>query len=117
MNLFPAEVKEEKGKTVLVSGGVTLSLSPEKAGAAGKTGEARMLVGIRPEHLSVHNADGTGALDGEVKVLEPLGREDLLHVQTPVGNILALTSEKRFKPEQRVRLSFDEEELHCFPMS
>ena len=116
MNLFPAEVKEEKGKTVLVSGGVILRLSREKTPAAGKPGQARVLVGIRPEHLSVHKEEGRGVLGGEVKILEPLGREDLLHVQTPVGKILALTSEKGFTPEQRVRLSFDEEKLHCFPI-
>lgn len=73
-----------------------------------------MLVGIRPEHLSVQERVGPGFLEGVVKVVEPLGREDLLHIETPFGELVALNSQEEFKAGQKVSLFFEGDRVHFF---
>jgi multiple sugar transport system ATP-binding protein len=114
MNLFPAEVKWENGKAALACGGVTLGVPAEAARLLEKMGRGQVLVGIRPEHLSVQREAGKGNLEGVVKVVEPMGREDLLHIETPVGELLALNSKERLKASQKVRLSFEGDRVHFF---
>lgn len=49
-----------------------------------------------------------------MKVVEPMGREDLLHLETPVGKLLALNSKERFKVNRKVRVFLEFERLHFF---
>ena len=114
MNLFPAEMRWEKGKAALASGAVTFSLPVEKARGMEQTGRGRLLVGIRPEHLRVRGSTGEGLLEGVVKVVEPLGREDLLHIETPFGELLALNSREKFQVGQPVSLFVEEGRVHFF---
>jgi multiple sugar transport system ATP-binding protein len=114
MNLFRAEIKLESGKAAFASGGVSFSLPVEKKKVMEKVGQGQMLVGIRPEHLSVQQRAGEGMLEGVVKVVEPLGREDLLHIETPFGEFLALNSQGNFKTGQKVGLFFEKDRVHFF---
>ncbi len=114
MNLFPAEIKWEGGKAALTSGGVTFSLPVEKAKGMKEIRRGPVLVGIRPEHLSVQERVGPGFLEGVVKVVEPLGREDLLHIETPFGELVALNSQEEFKAGQKVSLFFEGDRVHFF---
>jgi len=63
----------------------------------------------------VHKKEQEGTLDGVVKILEPMGREDLLHIETSLGEMLALSAEKAFRAGQRVGLSFEHDKLHVLP--
>jgi multiple sugar transport system ATP-binding protein len=114
MNLFRAEIKLESGKAAFASGGVSFSLPVEKKKVMEEVGQGQMLVGIRPEHLSVQPRAGEGTLEGVVKVVEPLGREDLLHIETPFGEFLALNSQRDFKAGQKVGLFFEKDRVHFF---
>jgi multiple sugar transport system ATP-binding protein len=114
MNLFPADVKWENEKAALVSGDVRLSVPDEKTRELEKMKRGRILVGVRPEHLSVQGEGDNGILEGVVKVVEPMGREDLLHLATPFGELLALNSQETYKAGRKVRLSFEGERLHFF---
>ena len=49
-----------------------------------------------------------------MKVVEPMGREDLLHLEMPVGKLLALNSKERFKVNRKVRVFLEFERLHFF---
>jgi len=76
----------------------------------------RVLVGIRPEHLAVRREGERGLLEGVVKVVEPLGREDLLRVDTAFGELAALSSEGRFEADQKVWLSIEAQRIHFFEL-
>lgn len=52
--------------------------SPEHAGERGA-----VIVGIRPEDVSIGNTDTGATLPGQVRALEPLGHETILHVEIP----------------------------------
>jgi multiple sugar transport system ATP-binding protein len=114
MNLFHAEIKWENGKATLASGGTRFSLPVEKERVIEKIRRGEVLVGIRPEHLHVQASRGEGILEGVVKVVEPLGREDLLHIETPFGEFLALNSREEFKAGQKVALFFEKDRVHFF---
>ncbi|WP_088241743.1 ABC transporter ATP-binding protein [Calothrix rhizosoleniae] len=45
-------------------------------------------LGIRPEHITITNADDSPALSAEVKVVEPLGRETLIRVGLLNSNVI-----------------------------
>ena len=114
MNLFRAEIKWENGEAALVSRDVSFSLQIEKEEMMKKIGGGQVLVGIRPEHVSVQGREGKGLLGGVVKIVEPLGREDLLHIETPFGEFLALSSQGKFKADQKVGLSLERDRVHLF---
>jgi multiple sugar transport system ATP-binding protein len=112
MNLFPADVVEEEGEISALFGGVRLRV-PEGKKRAFR--EPRVLLGIRPEHVSLRpEAAGSGPLPGLVQTVEPLGRENLYHVSTECGDLLVLGSEQRVDVGQRVHLSLDANRLHFF---
>jgi multiple sugar transport system ATP-binding protein len=117
MNLFPGDVTEQQGRIAIVCGGVTLRMNVGEREILKRVRNSRVLVGIRPEHITLRSAAGEeGALSGVVKAVEPLGREDLYHLSTECGEFLALSSEETFGVEQRVFMSFDGHRLHFFPL-
>ncbi|HTN63284.1 MAG TPA: TOBE domain-containing protein, partial [Devosia sp.] len=90
MNFITGRVKAENGKPVFVSNaGSRLPVTAEAAAAAG---EAEVVYGIRPEHLSVAAA-GTG-IAASVAVLEPTGSETMVIARLEGEQIVALLRER-----------------------
>ncbi len=109
MNLYEGELAPD-GKAVRV-GSQALSLPDQLCSertALHAFKDRRLLVGIRPEHLSDAAASGSkgsvngAALVGEVKLVEALGSELMVHFQTDAG---------RVHSEDAAAASEDEEEL------
>jgi ABC-type sugar transport system ATPase subunit len=77
MNFFPAELGARNGAVVARAEGIEVELTRAQV----PRGEARQAtMGIRPEHLAiVPPADGN--VTGEIYVLEPMGREQIVDVQ------------------------------------
>jgi multiple sugar transport system ATP-binding protein len=59
-------------------GGESLPLPRRLAEAARKRDAAEIIVGIRPEHVTVHDATGEG-IPGEVVLVESLGADSYVH--------------------------------------
>jgi multiple sugar transport system ATP-binding protein len=59
-------------------GGESLPLPRRLAEAAGKRSATEIIVGIRPEHVTVNDADGEG-IPGEVVLVESLGADSYVH--------------------------------------
>jgi multiple sugar transport system ATP-binding protein len=85
---------------------------PEAATPAGMTGE--VLLGIRPEHVSLTSEEKELILSGEVKTVEPLGREFLLHVAAGGGEMRVLAGASPPERGKQVRLALDPRKLHFF---
>ncbi|HEV8534822.1 MAG TPA: ABC transporter ATP-binding protein [Candidatus Limnocylindria bacterium] len=81
MNFFTAELGARNGSTVARAEGIDVELAqrPKTDGAKQAT------VGIRPEHLQVV-APGEGNANGEIYVVEPMGREQIVSVK--VGELV-----------------------------
>jgi len=84
----------------------------EEAVPAGLDG--KVLLGIRPEHVSLTQEERGLILTGEVRTVEPLGREFLLHVGAGGGEVRVLVAESPPERGNKVRLALHPGKLHFF---
>ena len=111
MNFLDIEFAQDNGALQLRSESLELDLSPEFAAAAAAA-DGAVTFGIRPEDISL---DDNGPVSGEVFVVEPLGRDDLLDIIVGTQHFLLLADPKRkSRAGDRVRLSFDMTRAHFF---
>ncbi len=90
-----------------------LKLAPERGESAGRVGKARL--GIRPEDIAVVNGDEDFNVSGEVFIVEPLGRDDMLDILVGDTHLYALSEpEKRLRPGDQVHLRFDPASVQFF---
>ena len=111
MNLLEVELVQDNGALQLRSDALQLTLPPEFAeGAAPHQGS--LTFGIRPEDIGLEDETG---ISGEVLVVEPLGRDDLLDVIVGVQHFLVLADPKlKLRAGDRVHLRLDMARAHFF---
>ncbi len=114
MNLIPARVKEKDSQITLAFGDATVVLPRQKAEQAKQLKKQQVLMGIRPEHVTLRSEASGQTLSGTVTAIEPMGREVLLHISTKCCHILVLTPKKDLKTDERVFVCFDPNRVHLF---
>jgi ABC-type sugar transport system ATPase subunit len=77
MNILAMAVDSEKGR--FVADGQAIPIP--QAWRAAVSRHAKVLVGIRPEHLRIEPAAAEGSLAAEVEMVEVLGDEAVVHLQ------------------------------------
>ncbi len=112
MNFVPAEIDRSDGAAVLRVGDASLSLDGRDAAVA--AGPATL--GIRPEHL-VMAGDGEPDFDARIEIVEKLGAESLIYLQTgftadPVT--MRVSPEYQVRPGDRVPVHIDRSKMHLF---
>ena len=70
----------------------TLDLGARPAGHSGK-----LLLGVRPEDIRIADA-GEPGLAGRIRLVEALGAEYYVHVETATGELIARVMDKRLRP-------------------
>lgn len=109
MNFLKVEVTREDGEYRARAEGIDLLVPAERGEKAAKRGE--VIMGIRPEDVSI--ADG--GTQGEIYVVEPLGRDDLVDVRIGDLEIHVLANPALgSKMGQRTSLKFDTKEVQFF---
>ncbi|MFC9436953.1 ABC transporter ATP-binding protein [Nocardia sp. NPDC057030] len=110
MNLFPGIVTERDGGLFLVADGIDVELAIP-AGDFGGTVE--VIAGIRPEQLRL---DATAAdIRGEVRMVENLGSEELIHFTTGAHTLCARASRPAgVQPDDSIGLRADPAHIHFF---
>ncbi len=113
MNMFEVEVAEESGQFVARRDGIAVPVDRER-GAKAAAHDGSLLLGVRPEDVRFA-ADG---VLGEVVAVEPLGREDLIDVETN-GELIRLLTAPEVRPSlgDRVTLELDPQTLQFFEPS
>ncbi|HXH43726.1 MAG TPA: sn-glycerol-3-phosphate ABC transporter ATP-binding protein UgpC [Bradyrhizobium sp.] len=113
MNFFPVEWRQERG--VLSQGGTAVPLDGETAARLGRAGSA--VLGIRPEHFAVAADDADGiAID--VRLVEPLGSDTLIHFDLAGGSAIARVDPAlRPKIGDRINLRPQSGKTHLFDAS
>jgi multiple sugar transport system ATP-binding protein len=111
---FFAAVLDEAG-TTLTSGGVAI---PVPAGLVPVLAPRRgrgVTLGVRPEDLLLDGSGPGVSIEGTVDVREPLGSEVLVHLETPVGPLVARYPGQHV-PEVggKAKLRFAYEKMYCF---
>ncbi|API54644.1 ABC transporter ATP-binding protein [Rhizobium leguminosarum] len=126
MNFLGVTVDEVFGRNVTVSAPGLVPVTVELAEATVLAKGASLTLGVRPENISMV-ADGAqgGAINGQVRLVEHLGRETILYVDA--GNLMTIASESGtgnitvqlsyvapFAADQNVALKLDANELYLF---
>ena len=118
MNLLAGELVQSDGQWSVHLGGrpgITVALSPALAAVAAKSGAAKVIVGVRPEHLSITGMASAGSLPAIVELAEPLGHQLLLHLR--VGDeMLTVRCDAGAKPAlgSVMYVAVPNERLHLF---
>ncbi|AJC79964.1 sugar ABC transporter ATP-binding protein [Rhizobium etli bv. phaseoli str. IE4803] len=126
MNFLGVTVDAVSGRSVTVAAPGLSPLTVELSQPAPLSKGASLTLGVRPEAISVV-AEGSesGAVHGEVRLVEHLGRETILYVdagnlstiasESGTGNITAqLSYVAPFAAGQKVALKLDARELYLF---
>ncbi len=111
MNFLSVEVSQAEGRYVAQAAGLRLEIGRER-GERPASHAGAVVMGIRPEDIQI-SEDGAAA--GEIYIVEPLGREDLIDVRVGEHSFLLLAStETQHHAGERVKLSFDMEKAQFF---
>ncbi len=118
MNLIECSLIEMNGLLSLKFGGFVYKLNKNITGITEKKAEGSELVlGIRPEDLTLHLNQVEGSYEGKVSIIESLGRESVAYVGVG-ADILKIFVPKTLgssvKVGDKVWVSFDEDEVHIF---
>ncbi|MBY5563907.1 ABC transporter ATP-binding protein [Rhizobium leguminosarum] len=126
MNFLGVTLDEVSGRNVTVSAPGLVPVTVELAEATVLAKGTSLTLGVRPENISMV-ADGAqgGAINGQVRLVEHLGRETILYVDA--GNLRTIASESGtgnitvqlsyvapFAADQNVALKLDANELYLF---
>jgi multiple sugar transport system ATP-binding protein len=92
-----------------------LPLCPRNAAIAARH-RGTAILGIRPEHFRPD--PGPGALAGIVQIVEPLGSDTLVHLETEGGTVTArLPPDTRVAVGQRIEVGLDIAKAHLFDVA
>jgi multiple sugar transport system ATP-binding protein len=119
MNLISCELKRDEGRLFFTHPAFSLPVPLEQVAAvdAGMTDES-VILGIRPENVSVSESPTPDSVPGEVYVLEPQSNEVILDLS--VGDMILKSrsdqEELGFDPQlnQPVHVAFDSDFIHVF---
>ncbi len=110
MNFMDVEIKQEGDTFFAIGKGIRIPIPAERAQKAASAG-GPVVLGIRPDNIHI---DEEG-IPGEVLIVEPLGRDDLLDVQVGEQHMQVLADpEKRLRMGDTVHLRFDTRAVQFF---
>ncbi len=116
MNVLPARLEPADGALDALLAGQRLRLPPEQAAAARAATDGSVLVGIRPEHLSL--ADGAApdaTLSGRVELVERLGSELIVYLDAAGTPLTArLPADAPVARGDSLTLAVARDRLHLF---
>jgi len=83
MNMFVSQLDSDTGRFV---GDIDVSIDSERARAIAQNATTdQLLIGIRPEHVTVHLEEVDESVPATVDIIEPLGSNDLLYFDLEDG--------------------------------
>lgn len=120
-NEFSAECPDASGRSAESADngtGFKLRLPEEMSERLAKHQDRKVILGLRPEHITEHAVNGTAngqMVEAAAELVEPLGSETFLYAQKAGHSFVArIGAERRFKPKQTVPLAFDMSRAHFF---
>jgi ABC-type sugar transport system ATPase subunit len=115
-NIIRGEVVRENGRILFRSGRLSMDISAFKSLLNGTLGDSKLVIGLRPEHISVSKTKKTDTSQAaEVYAVEPLGFETILDLRIDDIIIRALIeTEYSAKMGERIYFDADVDEMNLF---
>src|SRR5437764_6194657 len=116
MNFVEVAVRRDPGGMAVESRGLKIAVNPPEARALELYHGKQLVMGVRPEHLSLGNGALGSGFDASVEVVEQLGSEILLEtrVGTDTLTVARVPAETKVMIGDQVRISAQIECLHFF---
>ena len=119
MNFIACRVVEENSALYLDCGDFSIPLTDEKAQKVKTSGEKEFTIGIRPEDICLkNNSEGKGPdglLKARVIVIEPLGRECFVELNTGQYELTAIIDSSYVcHVHQEIELNINLDKIHLF---
>jgi multiple sugar transport system ATP-binding protein len=117
MNFISCEIGSLNGTIELMGKGMRVSVPEKYRSRLEQAPSEDLVLGIRPMDIlpSRLGPDQTTVLSGRIEVVELLGDEEILTVETPSGEIRLLTSAQfGGAPGEPLHLAFDTDRIHLF---
>ena len=112
MNFLPASVRRSEGEYAAAIGSSVVPLG----GTLQMASQQEILIGVRPEHMSV-TKHAEGDVEATVEIVEELGAEVIAYLQmdaTTEPVTVRLPPHQQVEPGQRVGVLFSREHFHLF---
>jgi inositol-phosphate transport system ATP-binding protein len=111
MNFSHVDVSASNGHFVAKNASVSLNI-PAARGEKAATQREHVILGMRPEDITIAT---DGDVSGQIFVVEPLGREDLIAVHAGTEQFVLLAdTEANHKAGDTVKLKFDTDKVQFF---
>ncbi|QZY54120.1 ABC transporter ATP-binding protein [Crassaminicella profunda] len=116
MNFIPVTIIEENGQVLIQLKELAFFLENEKGKELRKNGYIgkNMILGIRPEHIYFEKEKGMIPINGKVELIEYIGSETYVYIETTNGNIIGKTNEIAIKRGEMIDSYMDIEKIHLF---
>jgi multiple sugar transport system ATP-binding protein len=92
----------------------TATLRPDDAQLRAAQGHGKLIIGVRPEHLSI---DGSGELTVEVALVEDLGSDSYIYghlADDAESSVIVRSGREHPRPGDTVKVGVDTTHLHVF---
>lgn len=116
MNFMPVTISNRGGKYIADEGDFKVELPKSASDLLKNYDGKQVIMGVRPENL-IYNPDGSkeNSITAIVKVIEQLGDEIQLHLETEVSSVIAkVPPNLSFKVDQQICFSPAEDKIHFF---
>jgi multiple sugar transport system ATP-binding protein len=118
MNFIEGRIQSNDGQTVFAADAFSLPLPNDKRELLGRHKDHPIILGIRPEDLSLAAAESSGdspQIEAQIDVVEPMGAESFVHINVNGTTLVARADpHKDFAPGQTVSLNVAVEGAHFF---
>jgi len=115
MNFIKCIVKLRNGFYVLDCGDFKINISYERGREVDVLEGEEVILGIRPEDITILPERSSNAISASIELIEPLRPDMLIHLR--IGNIKIVArslSTLLWKPDDHVSISFNLRKLHIF---
>lgn len=116
MNFFDCSLVEEDGEVVLDAGYFRVRLPKDLAEVVKKEAKSsELILGVRPEHITLLEKPTPESFEAEVYVVEPLGSETIIDFKLGEKIYKAkYPGEIMLAPGEKIHLAFDINKIHLF---
>ncbi|MCT4620636.1 MAG: sn-glycerol-3-phosphate ABC transporter ATP-binding protein UgpC [Marinisporobacter sp.] len=116
MNFIPVKIIEKKGEVLIQFEESAFFIEREKGKALKEKGYIgkEMILGIRPEHIYFEEEKNRIPIRGRVELMEYIGSETYVYIETTNGNIIGKTDEIAIKRGEMIDVYIDIEKFHLF---
>jgi multiple sugar transport system ATP-binding protein len=114
INLVPGSLRSENGTIRFEADGLAWPLPPKLAGSPALSSKAEVILGIRPEEITIATREGSGTL-ATIDIIEPMGSLNIVYASAGVTRVVA-TTPPNFFPSlgSRVWLQPQPDKMHLF---